>query len=45
MTGECKDCANLKNCTKMIGIVWGFCRTDFQPKGQEKKNESRVELQ
>lgn len=36
MSGDCKNCANMKNCTKMIGIVWGWCATGFVPKKKEE---------
>ena len=28
----CETCANLKSCKKTIGVVWGFCNTDYIPK-------------
>ena len=31
MTGECDCCANRAACKKDIGIIFGFCRTDFVP--------------
>lgn len=37
MSGDCENCANRKNCTKMIGIVWGWCATDFVPKKKGEK--------
>ena len=37
MKGNCEDCAKIENCKKDIGIIWGFCNTDFVPK--KKKGE------
>lgn len=37
MSGCCEDCAKIENCKKDIGIIWGFCNTDFVPK--KKKGE------
>lgn len=38
MKGYCENCAKEENCKKDIGIIWGFCNTDFAPKGEEKKD-------
>ena len=40
--GNCEDCMKIKKCEKLIGIVWGFCNTDFEPKNtddDEKEGE------
>lgn len=34
---SCETCKNLANCKKEIGIIWGFCNTDYIPK--EESNE------
>lgn len=33
MYGKCKDCAKLLICWKEVGMRFGFCETDFVPKG------------
>ena len=37
MKGECENCKHIDTCTKDIGIIWGFCNTDYEPK--EVNNE------
>lgn len=29
---SCENCAHLATCQKFIGLRFGFCNTDFQPK-------------
>ena len=41
MTGECENCAKRDSCRKEIGIIWGFCNTDFEPKQEGEQNEIR----
>lgn len=31
MSGNCNACAKRETCRKDIGIIWGFCNTDYQP--------------
>ena len=31
MIGYCENCAKVEYCTKDIGLIWGFCNTDFAP--------------
>lgn len=38
MKGYCDKCAKEKDCKKDIGFIWGFCNTDFVPKGKEDGN-------
>lgn len=37
--GNCEDCKKIKECKKFIGIVWGFCNTDFEPNDADDKKE------
>lgn len=37
--GNCEDCKKIKECKKTIGIIWGFCNTDFEPKDTDDKKE------
>ena len=39
MTGACENCANSETCRKDIGIIWGFCNTDFEPKNKKISDE------
>lgn len=39
MSGECENCAKLETCCKDIGIIWGFCNTDFEPR-KETEHDS-----
>ena len=32
MYGKCKDCAKQMSCWKPVGVRFGFCETDFEPK-------------
>ena len=32
MTGYCENCAKQNECHKDIGIIWGFCNSDYAPK-------------
>ena len=34
--GYCENCKKVESCTKYIGIVYGFCNLDFEPKEKEK---------
>lgn len=43
MSGYCENCAKCENCRKDIGIIWGFCNTDFEPKEQNETNESNAD--
>lgn len=31
MYGVCENCAKNNRCKADIGIIWGFCNTDFEP--------------
>ena len=31
MTGECENCKHRNSCKATIGIMFGFCRTEFEP--------------
>jgi hypothetical protein len=52
MTGYCENCAKEQICRKDIGIIWGFCNTDFEQKKiakadgeyeiERRKHESRA---
>ena len=35
--GCCENCKKAESCTKYIGVVYGFCSTDYEPKKKEKK--------
>ena len=37
MKGECIDCKYEATCHKEIGIIWGFCNTDFAPTEDKKE--------
>lgn len=37
MSGECETCAKRENCRKDIGIIWGFCNTDYEPENEEEQ--------
>lgn len=43
MTGYCERCAKRENCKKDIGIIWGFCNTDYVPEKKENENDSDSE--
>ena len=32
MKGKCEDCAKIKTCKEVVGIIFGFSNTGFQPK-------------
>ena len=34
-SGKCEECAKLAQCNKTIGIMFGFCNTDFEPKAEQ----------
>ena len=36
MSGYCENCAKEQTCHKDIGIIWGFCNTDFEPRKEKK---------
>lgn len=38
--GKCEDCKKIKECNKDIGIIWGFCNIDFEPKDEVNKNDN-----
>ena len=38
MYGKCENCAKQMNCWKPVGVQFGFCETDFEPK--EKPQEA-----
>lgn len=40
--GKCEDCKKIKECKKTIGIIWGFCNTDFEPKDEVKDNDNNT---
>lgn len=39
MKGECESCAKRETCTKDIGIIFGFCNTDYEPKENREITE------
>lgn len=42
MKGNCETCAKRKTCTKDIGIIFGFCNTDYEPvKAQKPENKQK----
>ena len=43
MNGYCENCAKCETCRKDIGIIWGFCNTDFEPKGGNHEKERNDE--
>lgn len=43
MGGNCENCAKVETCKKDIGVIWGFCNTDFEPKKEEKKVKTKKE--
>lgn len=28
---SCDTCARRETCTKVIGVIWGYCVTDYKP--------------
>lgn len=38
MKGNCENCAKAKTCRKDIGIIWGFCNTDYEPLEDEDED-------
>ena len=32
MKGNCEDCKKKDDCSKAIGLMYGYCNTDFEPK-------------
>ena len=43
MSGNCENCARRETCKKAIGIIAGFCNTDFAPveKSREEQEEKK----
>lgn len=41
MTGNCENCAKAETCRKDIGIIWGFCNTDYEPLPQKNEDSGR----
>lgn len=39
MTGYCENCEKRNECRKEIGIIWGFCNTDFEPETDQIETE------
>ena len=37
MWGVCEDCKRFAECHKDIGIIWGGCYSDFEPKEKKEK--------
>lgn len=37
--GKCEDCVKLDECSKPVGIMFGFCNTDFEPKRDEARSD------
>ena len=31
MEKSCETCKKANSCNKTIGIIWGFCNTDYEP--------------
>ena len=31
MTGHCESCKRRSDCNKTIGIMYGYCNTDYEP--------------
>lgn len=41
--GRCENCTKEENCTKYIGMVYGFCNLDYEPKEKEvAENDNRT---
>lgn len=38
MKGNCENCVKKNQCKKDIGIIWGFCNTDFIPENEQEEN-------
>ena len=36
MAGNCENCAKREQCKKEIGIIFGFCNTEFEPEQEEE---------
>lgn len=36
MKGECETCKHERYCRKAIGIIWGYCNTDYEPREETK---------
>ena len=39
MSGTCETCQNRETCRKVIGTIFGFCKTDYAPIEKEKEGE------
>lgn len=37
MSGTCDECIREKECKKTIGIMFGYCNTEFIPKVEVKE--------
>lgn len=37
--GKCEDCSKLDECNKPVGIMFGFCNTDFEPKTKSESED------
>lgn len=38
MSGKCDNCAKRNECSKPIGIIWGFCNTDYEEEKDDGSN-------
>lgn len=38
MEKSCETCKNAKSCHKTIGVIWGFCLTDYEPQPTAPKS-------
>lgn len=39
MFGYCENCAKREECKKDIGIIFGGCTIDFEPKDNEEEGQ------
>ena len=37
MSGTCETCKNAETCKKAIGMMFGFCKTDYIPKREKEE--------
>lgn len=40
MSGLCENCKKMNECKKTIGVIWGFCNTDFEPKDEVNEDDN-----
>ena len=43
MSGYCENCLKEDTCKKTIGIMFGFCNTDYRPKREESQAKQMLQ--